>query len=400
MLTEERDPDACQGEKANGQYESGRTKEGRGKLAARHHVTDQELVRGEDEEPDVRDDAASEDEEASTEIRYQISSYGADYPVDGLVKRLRRGDIAVPKFQREFVWPLPQASRFIESLLLGLPVPAIFLSRESDTQKLMVIDGQQRLKSLLFFYEGVLHGKEFRLHGVTREFEGLTYKTLEEEDRRRLDDSILHAIIIKQEDPGNDDSSVYMVFERLNTTSTALSPQEIRACVYHGSFNDYLAKANGNPDWREIFGKPSARQKDRELLLRFFALFHKLDSYKRPMKLFLNEFMDENRQLRRYSETTLNGVLEPTMALVNQTVGREAFRPQHALNASVTDAILVGVARRLQHGPVTDRNAFEVALDPVLKDDRFADLYTVGTTDPEKVRARIEKVTGALQTVG
>ena len=162
------------------------------------------------------------------------------------------------------MWPHPQASRFIESLLLGLPVPAIFLSRESDTQKLMVIDGQQRLKSLLFFYEGLLHGKEFKLHGVTKEFEGMTYRTLEEEDRRRLDDSILHAIVIKQEDPGNDDSSVYMVFERLNTTSTALSPQEIRACVYHGTFNDYLAKANGNPDWREIFGKPSVRQKDCE----------------------------------------------------------------------------------------------------------------------------------------
>lgn len=368
-------------------------------MAVEHHVTDQGLTRSEDEEPDVKDDAASEDEEASTEIRYQISSYGADYPVDGLVKRLQRGDITVPRFQREFVWPLPQASRFIESLLLGLPVPAIFLSKDSDTQKLMVIDGQQRLKSLLFFYEGVLHGKEFRLHGVTKEFEGLTYRALEEEDRRRLDDSILHAIIVKQEDPGNDDSSVYMVFERLNTTSTALSPQEIRACVYHGSFNDYLAKANGNPDWREIFGKPSARQKDRELLLRFFALFYKLDSYKRPMKLFLNEFMDENRQLKRYGETTLNGVLQPTMALVNETLGRDAFRPQYALNASVTDAILVGVARRLQDGPVTDRDAFKAALGPVLKDDSFADLYTVGTTNPDKVRARIEKVTGALQSV-
>lgn len=278
-------------------------------------------------------------------------------------------------------------------------MPAIFLSKDGETQKLMVIDGQQRLKSLRFFYDGVLHGKEFKLHGVTKEFEGLTYRTLEDEDRRRLDDSILHAIIIKQEDPGNDDSSVYMVFERLNTTSTALSPQEIRACVYHGSFNDYLAQANGNLDWREIFGKPSSRQKDRELLLRFFALFYKLDSYKRPMKLFLNDFMDENRHLKRYGESTLNSVLEPTMALVNQTVGREAFRPQHALNASVTDALLVGIARRLRDGPVTDRDGLEAALGPVLTDDRFADLYTVGTTDPDKVRARIEKVTGALRSV-
>ena len=263
----------------------------------------------------------------------------------------------------------------------------------------MVIDGQQRLKSLLFFYDGLLRGKEFKLHGVTKELEGLTYRTLEDDDRRRLDDSILHAIVIKQDDPENDDSSVYMVFERLNTTSTALSPQEIRACVYHGSFNDYLAKASGNRNWRAIFGKPSARQKDRELLLRFFALFYKLDSYRRPMKVFLNNFMNENRHLERYDESTLNGILEPTMALVNETVGREAFRPQHALNASVTDAILVGVARRLQEKPVTDRTAVKAALDPVLEETSFADLYTVGTTDPEKVRARIEKISIALQSV-
>ncbi len=369
-------------------------------MAVEHHVTGQEPSRGEDEEPAVEDDAASEDEDASTEIQYRISSYGADYPVDGLVERLRRGDITMPRFEREFVWPLPQASRFIESLLLGLPVPTIFFAKDRETHKLVVIDGHQRLNSLLFFYEGVLHGREFRLHGVTKEFEDLTYRTLEDDDRRRLDDSILHAIIIRQEDPGNDDGSVFMVFERLNTTGKSLSPQEIRACVYHGAFNDYLAGANENPDWRAIFGKPSARQKDRELLLRFFALFYRLDSYRRPMKLFLNDFMDENRHLEIHDEPTLNGVLEPTMAIVNETLGREAFRPRRALNASVADAILVGVARRLQDGPVINRNAFKAALDPVLKDDRFADLHTVDTTDPGKVRARIQKVSGALRSVG
>ena len=369
------------------------------RVAPEHVVTDREPRRNRDAGPDVEDAAASEDEAASTEIRYRISSYGADYPVDGLVKRLRQGDIDVPTFQREFVWPLPQASRFIESLLLGLPVPSIFLSKDSETQKLMVIDGQQRLKSLRFFYDGILHGKEFRLRGVTKEFENLTYRTLEDEDRRRLDDSILHAIVIRQEDPGNDDSSVYMVFERLNTTSTALSPQEIRACVYHGSFNDYLAEANRNRDWRAIFGKPSARQKDRELLLRFFALFYKLDSYKRPMKLFLNGFMHENRHLKRYDQSTLNGVLKPTMELVNETLGREAFRPRHALNASVTDAVLVGVAHRLRAGPVRDRNGFKAVIDPILRDEGFADLHTVGTTEPDKVRARIDRVAHALRSV-
>ncbi len=352
-----------------------------------------------EEEPDVKDDAALEDEEASTEVRYRISSYGADYPVDSLVKRLDHEDIQVPTFQREYAWSLPQASRFIESLLLGLPVPAIFLSKDRVTQKLMVIDGQQRLKSLQFFYQGTLQGNKFRLQGVSKEFEGVAYDTLEDEDRRRLNDAILHAIIIKQDDPGGDNSSIYMVFERLNTTSMALSPQEIRACVYHGPFNEYLARANENRDWRAIFGKRSPRQKDRELLLRFFALFYRLDSYKRPMKLFLNSFMGENRNLNLHGERSLNGVLEPTMALVNQTLGRDAFRPQHALNASVTDAIMVGVARRLQVGPVKDRNAIKGAVERVLADASFTSLYTVGTTDPDKLKSRIQRVVDALHSV-
>src|SRR5687767_14799498 len=104
-----------------------------------------------DEEP--IEDALGDDSEEVLPFRYAITSYGADYPVDGLVKRVGDGDITVPTFQRGFVWNFRQASRFIESLLLGLPVPGIFLSKEPDTQKLLVIDGNQRLHTLRFFYD-------------------------------------------------------------------------------------------------------------------------------------------------------------------------------------------------------------------------------------------------------
>lgn len=101
------------------------------------------------------DDEIDNDESEIAIFKYSITSYGADYPVDGLVKRLRDGNIFIPSFQREYVWNLSDASGFIESLLLGLPVPGVFLAREDDTQKLLVIDGQQRLKSLEFFYNGI-----------------------------------------------------------------------------------------------------------------------------------------------------------------------------------------------------------------------------------------------------
>src|SRR5436190_18517661 len=103
------------------------------------------------EEVDVEE--LNEDELAP--FKYSITSYGADYPVDSLVKRLNAGSILIPTFQRGYVWKLADASRFIESLLLGLPVPGIFLAKEGETNRLLVIDGQQRLRSLQYFYEGI-----------------------------------------------------------------------------------------------------------------------------------------------------------------------------------------------------------------------------------------------------
>lgn len=123
-------------------------------------------------------------DEAEVPIRYTITSYGADYPVDGLVKRLADESILVPKFQRGYVWSANQASRFVESLLLGLPVPGIFLSKEKESQKLLVIDGQQRLRTLQYFYEG-----SFRTHReevlAQKGAEAIPRRDVQVADRRR-----------------------------------------------------------------------------------------------------------------------------------------------------------------------------------------------------------------------
>ena len=200
----------------------------------------------------VEDDVNPDDE--NTVFRYAITSYGADYPVDGLVKRIKAGSIYVPTFQRAYVWSLRDASRFIESLLLGLPVPGVFLSREEDTGKLLVIDGQQRLRTLDYFYRGLFEPtkREFALEGVQSKYQGRTYERLDPEDRLHLDDSIIHATVVRQDVPSDDDSSIYLVFERLNTGGKVLSPQEIRAALYHGEFNDALQTLNGTTAWREV----------------------------------------------------------------------------------------------------------------------------------------------------
>jgi uncharacterized protein with ParB-like and HNH nuclease domain len=123
------------------------------------------IVTGQEETDEIS--VIDESTEEIVPFQYSITSYGADYPVDSLVNRLEKDIIFIPPFQRSYVWSINQAPRFIESLLLGLPVPGIFLSKEKNTGKLLIIDGQQRLKTLQYFYTGVFHNrKEFALQHV------------------------------------------------------------------------------------------------------------------------------------------------------------------------------------------------------------------------------------------
>lgn len=206
-----------------------------------------------EDDPDVLDDAASEELETRA---FTISSYGADYSIDMLVKRMRTGAFYVPDFQRAFVWNQRQASRFIESLLMGLPVPGIFMFKDpSSSSKHLIVDGQQRLKTLQLYYDGTFRERKFRLLDVADCWDGCTYDELVEDDRQRLDDSIIHTTIFKQDQPEGDKSSVYEVFERINTGGVKLSAQEIRACVSHGRLISMLRELNSNATWRAIMEK-------------------------------------------------------------------------------------------------------------------------------------------------
>lgn len=323
--------------------------------------------------------------------QYSITSYGADYPIDGLVKRLEAESLFIPSFQRSYVWTLNQASRFIESLLLGLPVPGIFLSKEPETGKLLVIDGQQRLRTLLLFYSGVFQdGRAFTLRNVQPTFEGKTYRKLEERDRLRLDDSIIHATIVKQDEPSEDQSSIYHIFERLNTGGTLLQPQEIRACIFHGPFNELLSELNKTPEWRDIYGPLNKRLKDQELILRFLALYFDGSSYERPMKEFLNRFMGRNRRLQAHDESTVRKAFINNVTYLAAALGKNAFRPERALNAAVYDAVMVGLADRLSRGMIKDRLAFKAKYEELLKNKEFSKSCRTATSDEANVRKRIE----------
>lgn len=336
------------------------------------------------------DDEWNEDETAQR-ISFSITSYGVDYPVDGLVKRINSGDIYIPKFQREFVWTVPQSSRFIESLLLGLPVPGIFLSKEMDTRKLLVIDGQQRLLSLKHFYDGNFpdESREFSLRGVQEEFKGLTYRTLREEERRRLDDSIIHATIVQQDEVEENDSSIYYIFQRLNTGGTLLLPQEIRSSIYHGELKALLDQLNENVSWRSIFGPKNDRMRDRELILRFFALYYTEDRYKAPMNEFLNHFMSKNKNLEPSLAREFENLFSATIDLIYQKLGEDAFKPAGTLNAAVFDAVMVAVARLLTENTQTSFTLSRASYERLLIEPNFKAATETGTAKENSVHSRI-----------
>lgn len=334
-------------------------------------------------------------------IPYDITSYGADMPVDGIVKRLNNDSIFIPSFQRSFVWSLKQATRFVESLLLGLPVPGIFLSKESSTQKFLVIDGQQRLRTLQYFYNGIFvpNSKEFVLKGVQNQFENRSYKTLSEQDQLRLDNSILHATIVQQEHPANDDSSIYYIFERLNTGGTPLQPQEIRSSIYHGTLNDMIKILNDNKDWRLILGSPSKRLKDQELVLRFFALYFGYNVYTKPMREFLNKYMMQNRNASTTYESSLIGIFEPTIKYLREAIGTSLFKPTRGVNAAVFDSIMVGTALRLQKGGISNQYAFHQAYETLLQDELYKKLTSTSTADEANVKQRISMAIKVFEVI-
>lgn len=355
-------------------------------------------------EAGIVDDAAAD--ETVAPIQYDITSFGADYDVEGLVRRLQRGDVLIPSFQRGYVWTIKEASRFIESLLLGLPVPGVFLARESDSNKLLVIDGQQRLRTLQFFYEGVFNPKEdqasrrvFRLQKVQKKFDGKTLKTLDESDRIKLQDSIVHATIIKQESPEDDNTSIYHVFERLNNGGQKLKPQQIRVAIYHGRFIDVMKQLNDHSRWRAIFGRKDSDLKDQELILRFFALFFDHTSYRQPMKEFLNKFLQKHRNPSDEFLSLCEVLFRDTIDVVWEIVGKRAFRPERALNTAVFDSVMVGMARRIASGVPVNLDLARVAYAILMENDRYAAATSRATANEKAVELRLGLSTDAFSQV-
>ena len=273
---------------------------------------------GEEEHPDHDDDRP-------------VVHKPADWTIGSLRDKRDSGFLDLqPSFQREYVWGLnPELpSRLIESVLLEIPIPPLYFGRQAGG-KLEVIDGQQRLTTLIRFV-----CNEFTLQRLTRlrSLNGKEFRHLSKEYQEKIKDTPIRTIEI---DARNISGLRFEIFERLNRGAVALNEQELRNCVYKGPFNDLLAELEKDSRWRKIHGSevPEPRFKEREIILRFLALANRLDFYRgSSLKPFLNDYMeryaprdttaiDEQARLFRQAVQNIITVFGPFAARLYRVTG-------------------------------------------------------------------------------
>jgi hypothetical protein len=342
----------------------------------------------------------------------KVSYSGSDFDVEGLVRRLDRGDIVIPSFglgdpdietagfQRSFVWKRSQMDRFIESLLLGYPIPGIFLVQQAD-RRYLVLDGQQRLRTLADFYEGTHDGEPFSLQAVGDDFRNLTYTTLTPEQRRQLDNTFIQATIVQTDGSRGSLEAVYQIFERLNSGGTQLTAHEIRVALYAGRLIEFLTELNRDHNWRALYGPVSPRLRDQEIVLRAIALYVSPGTYSRPLKKYLNDFASDHRDLEDLPADAVRERFAAATRLLVQGPGRAALRTAagRQVNAALTEAVLVGLARRLDAGAVQDPGAVGQAVEALLANEEFQRTITRATADEESVRTRLGLATRTFSTI-
>jgi len=192
---------------------------------------------------------------------------------------------------------------------------------------------------------------------------------------------------------------VYQVFERLNTSGANLTPHEIRVALYSGEFVRLLRDLNGNEHWRELYGPPSNRLKDQELILRFAAFRLDSENYKRPLKRFLNDFVKAHRSCQGVDVTALSQMFADVCSVIAKYVGRRAFRATGQVNAALVDAVMFGLAKRLDQGPITSPEDISGAFEQLVKEADFLTAIGRATADEDRVARRLSMGTAAFSAV-
>ena len=284
-----------------------------------------------------------------------------------------------PDFQREVVWNDASQTRFIDSLMKQLPIPSMCFSLDYKTQKWQVIDGLQRISSIVRF----LQGREWRLsrlddidsrlagESVARFFEDSDYVGY----LRRLQNAVLPITVLRCDYSKSAHMDyLFTIFHRLNSGGVRLNNQEIRNCIYSGPFNDFLHEMDQSPSWLRLTGRSAPRgdrYRGQEQILRFLAFHTQFEKYRGGLAKFLNDFMHRHRLANRESIDAWESIFQRTVNLVHSGIINEFSDERPGI--SVLEATMVGVSLNLD---ALERNPSHSLRDRyyrLLKSEEFSD---------------------------
>ena len=339
-----------------------------------------------------------------------IHTEAADVQVQALYSRYDKKRLdPQPAYQRGEVWKVQQASRLIESVILGVPLPAIYLSEEADGS-MSVIDGQQRLISFFNFIDGdfALKGLEVRV-----DLNGLKYSKLSEDVREKIDEGVLRQItFLKNSDP----DLKFEVFKRLNSGSVSLNHQEMRNCVYRGPYNALLRKLSEEPDFQRVMGfdRPDPRMKDVEYVLRFSAFyFQGYAKYIPPMKKFMDGEMSARKNISEEDSAKLTFAFKNAGASALNVLGERPFRrwikeenspgirrEPKKFSASLFDVLMWSFAQHDRDAITRNATSIKEALVRLMTTNEiFVDSITRSTSSKRAIEARFGIWEGALAKI-
>jgi len=303
-----------------------------------------------------------------------------------------------PNFQRQYVWPDNFASKLVESVLLNVPIPPCYLS-ENEERELDVIDGQQRIFSLFRFHEN-----QFKLTKleVLTEFNGLRFFELPSKEQRKIKTHTLRCVVVTNE---SHPDIKFDVFERLNTNTVPLNPQELRNCVNRGALNDLLGELSTDSRWLSIRERkrPDKRLADEELILRFFAYqILGLSSYKTPLKIWLNDAAKRGRKLNETKIEELRNLWTNTLDVVlaldepDRCFRRPGSKPinRALFDLTMYSAVSMNVAdaRKLS-------KKFRGKLDRLCRDENFSDLIRRAVDHKSRTLSRFQIWNNEMQEI-
>lgn len=363
---------------------------------------------------DIPDD--EQDDYYSDDDLFKISTWGADLSFRELISRYDEEELVKPELQRNYVWDKTEASRFIDSVLLGLPVPSIFLAKTKE-EKLLIIDGYQRVMTIRDYVKGKFSKdnsvfKLSRSERIHERWRGKAFVELTEDERRKIRNTTIHAIIFMQQQPVQGDTSLFQVFERINSSGRTLLPQEIRNCVYQGPINSLLIDLNRNEMWRALWGTPAPdeRMRDLEHILRFFALSDDdiLRSDKAParisLKKYLNQYMDRKNRVSEVAP--LRQRFEESIKFIHQQFGNGAFHnvsPSEpgklvpSFSSTLFDSVIIAVDIAMR-GPLKkfEEGQLEYHRVKLLQNSSYQKLLSQETMRVPNIRSRVDKMLYAL----